>query len=291
MKLGIIGGSGLYDVDGLDNCQEISIETPFGNPSDVFMSGSLNGSEIVFLPRHGRGHTILPHELNHQANIFAMKQLGVSHIVSFSAVGSLREDYKPRDIVIVDQFFDRTKRSGDHTFFGNGVAGHISFAEPICGELAQCVQKAAREVIEDESSESAVHMGASYVNIEGPAFSTKVESKLYKSWGLDIIGMTNIAEAKLAREAEIHYSTVAMVTDYDCWHEDHYKTDLHFLIQNLMANTALAKLMIPKVVKGLKSLENQCSCDSAAKFAIVTQKDLITLETVEMLETLYGREI
>ena len=276
MKIGFIGGSGLYELESeLADVEKISLTTPFGAPSDELVCGTMHGVEVVFLPRHGRGHKILPGELNHRANIYAMKSLGVTHILSISACGSLQEQYKPRDIVIIDQYVDRTKRSADHTFFGNGIAGHIEFAEPVCPELSQLAYSVAKSVIEASDCDSDVHMGGTYLNMEGPAFSTKAESNLYRSWGMDIIGMTNIAEAKLAREAAICYTTLAMVTDYDCWHPSHESVTIDMVIENLNANTGNARKITEEICKRAVEMKGECKCDNAAKFAIITDRDAI----------------
>lgn len=276
MKLGIIGGSGLYDfATHLAQTNEIEVKTPFGKPSDKFISGMLNGVEVIFLPRHGVGHRILPGELNHKANIYAMKKLGVNHLVSMSAVGSLKEELKPRDVVIIDQFFDRTKRGLEHTFFGNGIVGHIAFGDPICPKLADIAFESASEVEKDLQTGIKIHQGGTYVNMEGPAFSTKAESNTYRSWGMDVIGMTNLAEAKLAREAGICYTSVAMVTDYDCWHPDHDSVTVDMIIEHLMANVEMAKNIVISITAKMAAMPEECSCRSAAEFAIITRAEMI----------------
>lgn len=292
MKLGIIGGSGLYEIDGVHNVKSIAVDTPFGKTSDEFITGVLDDVEIVFLPRHGKGHKILPGELNHKANIFAMKKFGVSHIISISAVGSLREELKPRDIVIVDQYFDRTKHGLEHTFFGNGIAAHISFADPVCPELRELLYPAALEAVKeagDSGTKPIVHKGGTYINMEGPAFSTKAESAVYKSWGMDVIGMTNLAEAKLSREAEICYCTMAMVTDYDCWHPDHDHVTVEMIVGNLAANANLAKKIIKKTVSMRNKLKGVCICGNALSSAIITNPDLISNELKRRLEPIIGK--
>ncbi|MCF6176888.1 MAG: S-methyl-5'-thioadenosine phosphorylase [Victivallaceae bacterium] len=289
-KLGIIGGSGLYDIDGMEDVRTESIETPFGAPSDEFICGTLCGIEVVFLPRHGKNHIVLPSELNHRANIFGMKLFGVTHIISISAVGSLKEELRPRDIVIVNQYFDRTKQAAQHTFFGDGLVAHISFADPVCPELATlAVTAAEKAVTESDDTSRQVFSSGTYLNMEGPAFSTKAESMVYKSWGMDVIGMTNMAEAKLAREAEICYSTMAMVTDYDCWHPGHDNVTVELVIANLVANSALAKATIKKVAAGISGLENKCSCGSALVCALITHKAAVTAATIEKLAPIVGR--
>lgn len=284
MKVGVIGGSGLYDIDGMEDVREVQVETPFGAPSDRFMHGRIAGVELFFLPRHGRGHRLLPHELNHRANLFAFKKLGVSRILSVSAVGSFREKLAPGDVVLVDQFVDRTKRNSDQTFFGEGVAAHIAFSHPICGTLHNHLAKAITDELEEHNPHDAtLHTHGTYLNMEGPAFSTLAESNLYRSWGMDIIGMTNLAEAKLAREAEICYSTIAMVTDYDCWHETHETVSVEMVVQTLMRNAELAKSIIRRVLPALASDTDPCSCQEALAKAIITQPDAITAEARQRL--------
>src|SRR6267154_2492351 len=241
-RIGIIGGSGLYHIEGFTNQKWVKFKTPFGAPSDSFLTGKLSGREVVFLPRHGRGHRILPTELNHRANIHGMKQLGVRWVISVSAVGSLQAKYKPCDVVLVDQFLDRTKQSLAHTFFGRGIVGHIAFADPICEELRLILLKSARAL------KARVHNGGTYVNMEGPAFSTRAESITNHRLGYDVIGMTNLGEAKCAREAEIAYATMAMITDYDCWKVDEAHVTVEMVIQNLTKNAAMAKAIIARVI-------------------------------------------
>lgn len=289
-KLGVIGGSGLYDIDGLANVKTERLTTPFGDPSAEFICGTLSGTEVVFIPRHGKNHHLLPGELNHRANIFGMKLLGVTHILSISAVGSLKEELRPRDIVVVDQYFDRTKRAAEHTFFGDGLVAHIAFAEPVCPELAALAVTAARTAVQESDDPSRqVFPTGTYVNMAGPAFSTKAESRVYKSWGMDVIGMTNMAEAKLAREAEICYSTMAMVTDYDCWHPDHDTVTVELVVANLMANASLAKATIKQVVTAINKLENSCSCSNALADALITRKTAVPSETIEKLKPIIGK--
>jgi 5'-methylthioadenosine phosphorylase len=243
MKLGIIGGSGLYQLEGLENVNEITLTTPFGNPSDAYIHGTLGGVDIYFLPRHARGHRILPSEINHKANIWGFKSLGVDLVMSVSAVGSLREGIRPRDIVLPDQYFDRTKGSLNHTFFGNGIVGHVSFGDPTCHSLREIMAKVANEVVSELKLGDLVrlHKGGTYVNMEGPAFSTRAESQSYRQMGFDIIGMTSLPEAKLCREAELCYLPMAMATDYDCWRISEEEVSVEMIIQTLTANTALAK--------------------------------------------------
>ena len=264
-RIGIIGGSGLYHIEGFTGQKWINVATPFGAPSDQLLTGKLAGRDVVFLPRHGRGHRILPGELNHRANIWAMKKLGVAWIVSVSAVGSLQPRYRPCDIVLVDQFLDRTKKSAEHTFFGNGIVAHIAFADPICEELRGILLKKARGL------KLRVHDGGTYVNMEGPAFSTRAESLTNHRQGYDVIGMTNLGEAKCAREAEIAYATMAMVTDYDCWKVDEAHVTVEMVIQNLMKNAAHAKQVVARVVAEIPE-EPGWPCHSALKNAIMTDR-------------------
>jgi 5'-methylthioadenosine phosphorylase len=265
--IGVIGGSGLYEIEGLTDQKWVKLDTPFGSPSDEYLTGRLNDARLVFLPRHGRGHRVLPHEINFRANLHGMKQLGVEWILSVSAVGSMKEEIHPGDIVIVDQFIDRTK-SRASSFFGEGVAGHVTFADPICHALAAHVHDAAR------AAGARVHMGGTYVVIDGPMFSTRAESKLYRSWGVDVIGMTNLPEAKLAREAEICYATIALSTDYDCWHESEEDVSVAAVVAVLKKNVELAK----RIVKGAAErvpAERKCGCVNAAELAVMTAPDAI----------------
>ena len=265
-KVGIIGGSGLYQIDALKNIKEITVETPFGEPSDSFIIGNLGGVEVAFLARHKRGHTILPTEINYRANIYAMKKLGVEQLVSISAVGSFKKELKPLDIVLPDQFVDRTNQARKTTFFGQGVVVHISFADPVCADL--------RKIIYDTGKKLGVtiHDKGAYLNMEGPAFSTRAESHLYKSWGMDIIGMTNMPEAKLAREAEICYATVAMVTDFDCWHPDHDNVTVDAIVKVLLANADKARALVKEVAQPVHAdaCADNCACRSALQYAILT---------------------
>src|SRR5438045_2139935 len=266
-RIGIIGGSGLYHIDGLTRQKWVTVATPFGKPSDRFLTGELAGRRVVFLPRHGRGHRILPGELNHRANMWAMKKLGVAWILSVSAVGSLQARYQPRDIVLPNQFIDRTKKSLEHTFFGRGIVAHIAFADPICEELRQLLLQTCRAV------GARVHDGGTYVNMEGPAFSTRSESMTHHNLGYDVIGMTNLGEAKGAREAEIAYATMAMVTDYDCWKVDEEHVTVEMIIQNLTKNATLAKEIVRHAIPRIP-LDKPCSCHSALKNAIMTDPKL-----------------
>lgn len=283
-KIGVIGGSGLYQIEGIQNIHETKVSTPFGDPSDAYIEGELNSKRLVFLPRHGRGHRISPTEINYRANIYGMKKLGVQWILSASAVGSLKEELKPLDIVVPDQFVDRTNLHRASTFFGSGVVAHITFADPVCSKLGDIIYNAAVDVGVN------AHRGGTYVNMEGPAFSTRAESNLYRSWGMDIIGMTNLVEAKLAREAEICYITMALVTDYDCWHEEHDDVSVDQVIQVLMQNVENAKKVIAKAVESLPN-DRSCKCATALKNAILTDRKAISNEAKEKLDLLIGKYV
>ncbi len=271
-RVGIIGGSGLYHLEGFTGQKWVQITTPFGPPSDQLLTGKLAGRPVVFLPRHARGHRILPSELNHRANIWAMKKLDVQWIISVSAVGSLQAKYRPCDIVLPDQFLDRTKQSTAHSFFGRGIVGHIAFADPVCEELRQIVLRAARKL------KARVHDGGTYVNMEGPAFSTRAESLTNHRLGYDVVGMTNLGEAKCAREAEIAYVTMAMITDYDCWKEDEAHVTVDLVIANLMKNAAAAKAIVAAVVPQIPA-EPNWPCHCALANAIMTDKKLWPAKT------------
>jgi len=280
-EIGIIGGSGLYSMPGLTNVEEVHEHTPFGDPSDAYVLGTLENRKVAFLARHGRGHRILPTELNFRANIYGFKQLGVERIVSLSAVGSLKEEHKPLDFVIPDQFFDRTRHRVD-TFFGEGVVAHVSFADPVCPELAKVVQAAcARAGI-------TAKRGGTYLCMEGPQFSTKAESNLYRTWGMDVIGMTNLQEAKLAREAEICYLTVAMVTDYDCWHPHHESVTVDQIVTVLIKNAENACRVVQESVAVMPT-GRACKCSSALAHAIITERDKIPPATREKLKLILGK--
>ncbi|HZI17402.1 MAG TPA: S-methyl-5'-thioadenosine phosphorylase [Pyrinomonadaceae bacterium] len=281
VKIGIIGGSGLYQMPELKDIEEVSVETPFGNPSDAFIVGTLEGERVAFLPRHGRGHRHLPTELPFRANIYAMKMLGVERILSASAVGSLQERYAPLDMVIPDQFFDRTRaRAHESTFFGDGIVGHITFAHPVCGDLGSVLEESCR------AAEVNVHRGGTYLCMEGPAFSTKAESNVYRSWGMDVIGMTNLQEAKLAREAEICYATLALVTDYDCWHEDHDAVSVETVVEYLNKNVRNAQLIMREAVRRLAAKGRECECGSAIRSAIFTPQELWPEATTKRLDAI-----
>ncbi|EDX86910.1 methylthioadenosine phosphorylase [Synechococcus sp. PCC 7335] len=282
VKIGIIGGSGLYNMDALTNIQEVRVETPFGDPSDALIVGKIEGIAVAFLARHGRGHTLIPSELPFRANIYAMKSLGVEYLISASAVGSLKAEAKPVDMVVPDQFIDRTKNRIS-TFFGEGLVGHISFGEPVCTHLAAVVADA----VESQNLEGvALHRGGTYVCMEGPAFSTKAESNLYRSWGATVVGMTNLPEAKLAREAEIAYATLALVTDYDCWHPDHDSVTVEMVIGNLQKNAINAQQVIKEIVRRLDQMPPESEAHSALKFAIITPLDKAPEATKEKLSLL-----
>jgi 5'-methylthioadenosine phosphorylase len=280
-QIGIIGGSGLYHMPGLTDVREVQQKTPFGDPSDVFVLGTLEGRKVAFLARHGRGHRLLPTELNFRANIYAFKQLGVERILSVSAVGSLKEEHKPLDFVIPDQFFDRTRHRVD-TFFGDGIVAHIAFADPICPQLSQVIAGACSQAGVTSKS------GGTYLNMEGPQFSTKAESNLYRSWGMDVIGMTNLQEAKLAREAEICYVTVAMVTDYDCWHPHHDSVTVDQIIAVLVKNAENAAKVVRYSVAAMPS-ERACKCGSALAHAILTDRDKIPAATRQKLNLILDK--
>jgi 5'-methylthioadenosine phosphorylase len=280
-EIGIIGGSGLYSMPGFEEAEEMVIKTPFGDPSDNYVLGTLAGKNVAFLTRHGRGHRISPSELNFRANIYGMKSLGVERIISLSAVGSLKEEHRPLDFVIPDQFFDRT-RGRISTFFGDGLVAHISFSDPICPQLADVVAAACT------GAGVTTKKGGTYLCMEGPAFSTKAESNVYRSWGMDVIGMTNLQEAKLAREAEICYVTVAMVTDYDCWHPHHDAVTVADIIGNLMKNAENACAVVAAAVAAIPS-DRTCKCGSALKHAILTDKAAVPAATRQKLGILVDK--
>jgi len=280
-EIGIIGGSGLYSMPGLNEVREVKLETPFGAPSDSYVLGTLEGRKVAFLARHGRGHRILPSELNFRANIYGFKQLGVDRIVSVSAVGSLKEEHQPLDFVIPDQFFDRTRHRVD-TFFGDGIVAHIAFAEPVCGQLASVVEAACKLVGVKGKK------GGTYLNMEGPQFSTKAESNIYRSWGMDVIGMTNLQEAKLAREAEICYVTVAMVTDYDCWHPHHDSVTVDQIVAVLVKNAENAARVVRETVASMPA-ERKCKCGSALAHALLTDRDKIPTATRQRLSLILDK--
>ncbi|CAN5592953.1 S-methyl-5'-thioadenosine phosphorylase [soil metagenome] len=285
VKIGIIGGSGLYQMPELTDIEEVEVNTPFGKPSDAFIIGTLEGERVAFLPRHGRGHKLTPSELPFRANIYAMKLLGIDYVLSVSAVGSLQEQYAPTDMVIPDQFFDRTRaRASESTFFGNGIVGHITFSHPVCEELGNILEASCKTI-----ENLKVHRGGTYLCMEGPAFSTKAESNVYRSWGMDIIGMTNLQEAKLAREAEIAYATLALVTDYDCWHEDHDSVSVEMVIEYLHRNVRNAQLVLKEAVKRVAAKETPNPFAGASRNAIFTAPEHWNAETAENLEAIIGK--
>ena len=279
-RIGVIGGSGLYRMEGLQ-AEEVEVDTPFGAPSDSLLLCEIEGREVAFLPRHGRNHSLLPGELPFRANIYAMKKLGVGRILAVGAVGSMKETIHPRDVVVPDQFIDRTRGRQD-TFFGGGVVAHVALADPVCAELAGVVADAA------EGAGATVHRGGTYLCMEGPAFSTRAESLLYRSWGVDVIGMTNLQEAKLAREAEICYATMALVTDYDCWHESEEAVSVEMLLENLKRNSELAQRAIRAAVARMPR-KRTCPCTEALKFAIITPVDEVSPEAKKRLDVIAGK--
>jgi 5'-methylthioadenosine phosphorylase len=281
IEIGIIGGSGLYDMTELTDREEKIVATPFGEPSAPYVIGTLRGKRVAFLPRHGAGHRLLPSELNFRANIYGFKVLGVKRILSASAVGSLKHEYKPLDILVPDQFFDRTK-GRISTFFGRGIVAHVAFAHPVCGDLSTIAAASA------EAVGATVHRGGTYVNMEGPQFSTLAESKLYRAWGMDVIGMTNLQEAKLAREAEICYATIALVTDYDCWHPDHDSVSVDLIIANLTQNAVTAQKTIAEAVGRLDGART-CGCHDALATAIITRPELVPEHTKRELAPIIGK--
>jgi 5'-methylthioadenosine phosphorylase len=279
--IGVIGGSGLYEIEGLTDVQQVKVDTPFGQPSDEYTTGTLGDTRMVFLPRHGRGHRLLPGEINYRANIYGMKKLGCEWLISVSAVGSMKEEIAPGHIVIVDQFFDRTKeRPG--TFFGSGIVAHVEFADPVCPDLVEVLFSSAKE------AGATVHKGGTYMCIEGPRFSTRAECNIYRKWGIDVIGMTNIPEAKLAREAEICYATLALATDYDCWHETEESVSVDIILETLKNNVSMAKNIIKNAVRKISG-PRECKCATALKYAVVTDKKLMPEKTKKDLELLIGK--
>ncbi len=279
--IGVIGGSGLYNMEALEDVKAVRVSTPFGEPSDEYITGRLGGVKMVFLPRHGKEHRLLPSEINYRANIFGMKKLGVTAIISVSAVGSMKENIHPGDMVIVDQFFDRTKARAS-TFLGSGVAGHVEFAKPVCSDLSRVLYDAAK------AAGATVHMGGTYVCIEGPQFSTRAESLIYRSWGVDVIGMTNIPEAKLAREAEICYATIALSTDYDCWHEEEQSVTVEMILETIKNNVSMARSIITTAAPDAGN-ECSCGCAEAMRYAALTERDAIPKKTKEDLSIILGK--
>jgi len=280
-KIGIIGGSGLYDMEGFEDREDLSLNTPFGSPSGNYVTGRLEKREVVFLPRHGAGHTLLPSEINYRANIYGFKKLGVDRLISVCAVGSLKEEYKPLDAVLPDQFFDRTKGSGSQTFFGEGVVAHVSLADPVCAGLMNQIKQASLD------TGATVHAGGTYVNMEGPAFSTRAESNFYRSMGFDVIGMTAQAEAKLAREAEICFAVLATVTDYDCWHTGE-NVSAEMILKNLTKNIDTSKKILRRALK-IISGENTCPCTRSLANAIVTRPKAMGRTALKRLDIIIGK--
>jgi 5'-methylthioadenosine phosphorylase len=281
--IGVIGGSGLYEMEGLAGIEHVGIDTPFGKPSDEYVTGVLEGVRLVFLPRHGKGHRFLPSEVNYRANIYGMKKLGVERIISVSAVGSMKEEIIPGHIVIPDQFIDRTKGIRKDTFFGNGVAGHVQFADPVCADLSE-------ELFASASAAGAtVHKGGAYVCMEGPAFSTRAESCMYRTFGVSVIGMTNLTEAKLAREAELCYGVIALSTDYDCWHDTHEDVSIEAVLSIIRNNVATAKNIIREAVKRIGGVKRSCPCGEALRYAIISDKSIIPIETRENMDLIFGK--
>jgi 5'-methylthioadenosine phosphorylase len=290
MKTGVIGGSGFYEMEGLEQVETVAVDTPFGAPSDELVHGRVAGREVYFLPRHGRGHRLLPSEINHRANICAMKQLGVDHILSISAVGSLREHLRPRDLVLPDQYFDRTKQSAAHTFFGDGLVAHVAFGEPACPVLRAVIAERARIVIDaiQPPSDVRINSGGTYACMEGPAFSTRAESNINRQLGCDVIGMTSLPEAKLCREAEICYQAIAMVTDYDCWHETEEAVSVELILGHLAANSKLALSILRELIPAIPA-HRECGCRSALACAIATDLKVVPAATRQKLAPLMGK--
>lgn len=290
MKIGILGGSGLYDIENIKGLKEKRIKTPFGDPSDAYMCGKLGGVELFFLPRHARGHRILPTEINHRANICGFKMLGVERVISISAIGSLRENMRPGDVVLPDQYFDRTKQSLAHTFFGNGAVAHVTFGDPTCPEMRKTMARELKKFIKTswDRKDVRVFNGGTYVQMEGPAFSTRAESLAYRKMGFDVIGMTSLAEAKLCREAELCYQAMALVTDYDCWRQAEESVTTEMIIQTLGANIRLAKAVLAGVIAALPARRG-CECGQSMKYAIMTQRDLIPAATRKRLSPIVGK--
>jgi len=280
--LGVIGGSGLYEIEELTDVVEERVDTPFGEPSDVYVTGRLGEQRLVFLPRHGRGHKKAPHEINYRANLYGMKKLGVTRLLAVSAVGSMKEEIEPGDFVVVDQFIDRTQ-GRTSTFFEDGIVGHVTFADPVCASLARVAAGAARTV------GVKVHEGGTYVCINGPQFSTRAESHLYRSWGVDVIGMTNVTEAKVAREAEICFATVALATDYDCWHEGEGDVDVASVLAILSQNVENARAVVVEVARSLPAVDPGCQCQQALKYAFLTAPEVVTEGARTRLDLLLGK--
>ena len=284
-KIGIIGGSGIYKIEGMKAMKEVRVRTPFGDPSDSYRTGQMSGVDVVFLPRHGSSHTINPSQVNYRANVFGMKKLGVEKLISVSACGSLKQELKPLDFVLPDQFVDRTTGGRLMTFFSDGIVAHVGFGDPVCPGLLDLIWGAAQAL------KLNVHRGGTYLNMEGPAFSTKAESNLYRSWGMDIIGMTNMAEARLAREAEMCYATIAAVTDYDCWYESEESVTVDMIVENLRKNAENSKKLVVEVVRRLASAPSCCACAASLKYAIVTDRAAISAKIKKDLKPIIGKYI
>ena len=282
MIIGILGGSGLYDMDGLEDVEEVKLTTPYGDPSDAYITGMYEGRKLVFLPRHGRGHRLSPSEVNYRANVHGFKQLGCQWLLSISAVGSMRKEIEPGHLVVVEQIIDRT-RGRKSTFFGQGIVGHIQFADPMCADFSEVVYGAARE------AGATVHKGGTYICMEGPAFSTRAESNLYRSWGVDIIGMTNVPECKLAREAGLCYATLALSTDYDCWHEGEDDVSVEAVVETIHKNVAMAREVIKEVVVKIPAART-CGCEDAIRHAVLTAPEAITPEARERMALILGSD-
>jgi len=284
VEIGILGGTGLYKIDGIEVIEEVDVKTPFGKISDPFIIGVLEGKKVAFLSRHGKGHRILPSEINYRANIYGFKMLGIERVISINSVGSLKEKIKPRDIVLSNQFFDRTRRK--NSFFGEGIAAHISFVQPVCPELTKVLFDVGREL------DLRIHRGGTYICIEGPAFSTKAESQIYRSWDCDVIGMTSATEARLCREAEICYATLSLVTDYDVWHEVEEPVSVEIILKNLKQNIHNASAIIKRTIATLQAHRSgECECAQAMKNCIVTRSDLIPQEIKEKLRLIIGKYV
>jgi 5'-methylthioadenosine phosphorylase len=286
--IGIIGGTGLYEIDGLSEIRQLSIDTPFGSPSSVITTGVIGNSKLAFIARHGKGHVLLPSEINSRANIYALKSLGVKWCISVSAVGSLQEQYAPGDVVLPDQYIDRT-RGRRSTFFGEGIAAHVPFADPVCPVLREVLFKVSKEIVSSQESVSKVHSGGTYVCMEGPQFSTRAESNLYRSWGASLIGMTALPEAKLAREAELAYATLALVTDYDCWRQSNSDVDIQEILAVMKKNVELSRKIIAQVIEKLENTEPSSMAANALAMGIITPKELIPENIKASLEPIIGK--
>lgn len=296
MKIGVIGGSGLYAMDDLCETRTVHVDTPFGSPSDDYVQGKLGMHDVFFLPRHGVGHRLMPSEINHRANIYGLKKLGVDVVISITAVGSLREDYRPRDVVLPDQYYDRTKQSQSQTFFGDGVVGHVGFGDPVCEKLRSTLAQAIGSVLQSmggasDSDVPCLHIGGTYVCMEGPAFSTRAESNIYRKLGCDLIGMTSLPEARLCREAELCYQCVSMVTDYDCWHPESASVTVDMVVEHMQANALLAQSILREVMQAEMRDLHSCSCHASLSTAIATSHAAIPAATRKKLRLLLGKYI